>query len=98
MDQDVSDKFTAAESRMAALDARIAAAEVRVTAVETGAVKDREVVAGLVKDVAQLTADQKIQLEILKRLDAVAANPHFKIILAIVATALGSWAASKGLK
>ncbi len=52
----------------------------------------------LTKKLDALTGTQKLQLEILQRLDLVAANPNVKIILAIVATVLASWAASKGLK
>jgi len=52
----------------------------------------------LTKKLDSLTASQKLQLEILQRLDLVAANPNVKIILAILATVLASWAASKGLK
>ncbi len=98
MDQDVSDKFVTAETRMAALDARIAAAETRLTIVETEGVKDRTAITALAAKVDGLARDQKLQLEILTRLDAVAANPHIKLILAIVASVLGSWAAAKGLK
>jgi hypothetical protein len=44
-----------------------------------------------------LTSTQETQLAILSRLDKFAANPNIKIILAVLATALMSWAASKGL-
>ena len=44
-----------------------------------------------------LTTTQETQLAILGRLDKFAANPNIKIILAVLATALMSWAASKGL-
>ncbi len=91
MDQDVTDKF---------IDhgARIAALEVRATASELGAAKMESAMVELTKKVDSLTASQKLQLEILQRLDLVAANPNVKIILAILATVMASWAASKGLK
>lgn len=57
-----------------------------------------ESVTELTKKLDALTGTQKLQLEILQRLDLVAANPNVKIILAILATVLASWAASKGLK
>ncbi len=98
MEQDIADKFATAETRMAALDARIAAAETRLTVVESEGVKDRTALTALTAKVDALTRDQKLQLEILTRLDGVASNPHFKVILAIVASILGSWAAAKGLK
>ncbi len=84
MDADVSERF--------------AAVEVRLTAVEVGAAKMESAIVELTKKVDSLTATQELQLQILQRLDAVAANPHFKVILAIVATVLASWAASKGFK
>lgn len=45
-----------------------------------------------------LTKSNEIQLAILSRLDKVASNPHVKIVLAVIASAAMSWAASKGLK
>ena len=52
----------------------------------------------LAKEVAELKDTNALQLAILGRLDKFAANPNIKIILAVLATALMSWAASKGLK
>ena len=45
-----------------------------------------------------LTESQAVQLAVLARLDKIATNPHIKLILAVLATAAMSWAASKGLK
>ena len=98
MDQDIADKFSVAESRMAALDSRIATAEARLTIVEAEGAKDRTAISDLAKKVDDLTVSQKTQLEILQRLDAVAANPYVKVILSVLAMAAASWAASKGLK
>jgi hypothetical protein len=86
-----SDRFTALETRVTSVEAR-------TDTLEKGAVKTDTALMNLTKKVDDLTASQKLQLEILQRLDAVAANPNVKIILAIVATVLASWAASKGLK
>lgn len=80
------------------LETRVVSLEARVTAVEAGAVKMESAMVDLTKKVDSLTQSQKLQLEILQRLDAVAANPSVKIILAILATVMASWAASKGLK
>jgi hypothetical protein len=55
----------------------------------------REAVA---KEVQDLKDTNAMQLAILSRLDKVASNPHIKIILAVLAAAAMSWAASKGLK
>ncbi len=52
----------------------------------------------LAAKVDALGASQEVQLAILGRLDKIATNPHIKLILAVLATAAMSWAASKGLK
>ena len=52
----------------------------------------------LAAKVDALNASQELQLAILGRLDKIATNPHIKLILAVLATAAMSWAASKGLK
>lgn len=52
----------------------------------------------LAAKVDALTTTQATQLAILGRLDKVAANPHVKVILAVLAAAAVSWATSKGLK
>lgn len=107
MDTEISDKLTIIDGRVAvlegrtneaSLEVRVVALEVRVGAVEVDASRDRAQVGNLAKKVDELTVTQQTQLEILKRLDAITSNPHFKVILAVVATALASWAASKGLK
>jgi hypothetical protein len=54
--------------------------------------------ASLQSKVDALTQTQELQLSILTRLDKVTSNPQVKIILAVMATAAMSWAASKGLK
>ncbi len=91
MEQDVTDRFTAVELRISGVEGRVTAGEATDLRLETS-------VSELTKKLDALTATQKLQLEILQRLDLVAANPSVKIILAIVATVLASWAASKGLK
>lgn len=84
MDQDVAERFAANESRLASVEASQAKTDSAVTA--------------LTAKVDALSASQQVQLEILQRLDHVAANPLVKTVFAILAAAIASWAASKGLK
>ena len=51
----------------------------------------------LAKKVDGLDTKQDTQLAILTRLDKITSNPNVKIILAVLATAALSWAASKGV-
>jgi len=95
---DDTERFASIEGRLTVTEGRTTALEVRSDSLEKGAAKTETAITVLTKKVDDLTASQKLQLEILQRLDAVAANPSVKIILAIGATVLASWAASKGLK
>jgi len=52
----------------------------------------------LAKQVETLSATNETQLAILSRLDKIASNPTIKIIATVAATALTTWAASKGMK
>ena len=83
MDQDVSDMF--------------AAHDARITKVENGAVETKTAITDLAEKVTGLTLTQKTQLDILLRLDRVASNPHVKVIVMVLATVLGAWAANRGL-
>ncbi len=103
MEQEVADRFVAVETRLSAVEdgtslaaATAAKADAAATAAVAAVVRAEAAVVELTRKVDSLTVTQKTQLDILIRLDAVAANPHFKVILAIVATVLASWAASKG--
>lgn len=60
--------------------------------------QEREAREALATKVDELTTSQSVQLAILHRLDAITSNPQVKIILTIAATAMASWAASKGFK
>lgn len=93
-----------AEKGVEDLEARIGRTSSRVregsqTTLETESRLAQEIVARQATDAKldSLTASQETQLAILSRLDKFAANPNIKIILAVLATALMSWAASKGL-
>jgi len=56
--------------------------------------KTREAIAA---EVADLKATQALQLAILARLDKVASNPTVKVLGGMLATALVTWLASRGL-
>ncbi len=87
-----------AEAAAASAVSAVARAEESAKSAVEAVARAEAAVVELTRKVDSLTVTQKTQLDILIRLDAVAANPHFKVILAIVATVLASWAASKGFK
>ncbi len=98
MEQDVTDRFVAVDARITTIEGKVSNMDAATLAHYAEDAKMAVNVADLAKKIDALTSDQKLQLEILKRLDQVAANPNVKVILAILATVLASWAASKGFK
>lgn len=99
------DRVNAHDMRFAEQDARATNVSERVRGasqvdLEQAAqlVQERSAREELAAKVDSLTKTQDVQLAILSRLDKIAANPQVKIILAVGATALASWAASKGLR
>ena len=86
------------EERAARTSARVQGSSVVDLEHESQLAQERAAREELAAKVDALTASQTLQLAILGRLDKVATNPHVKLILAVLATAMMSWAASKGLK
>lgn len=101
----VKDRVTILEAHRNDTDMRIGRTSYRVQqASESDLAHESRLAAEIVArqaldaKVDSLTASQEAQLAILGRLDKIATNPHVKMILAVLATAAMSWAASKGFK
>jgi septal ring factor EnvC (AmiA/AmiB activator) len=101
----VKDRVALVETRVVDLEAARSRTSNRVREVsqsdlnqEAQLAQERSAREELAKQVASLAESNQVQLAILTRLDRLAANPHVKIILAVLATAATTWLASKGLK
>lgn len=94
----VKDRVSILETWRLTQDAR--ADECAERAKAAALVVDEEKVAreGLALKVAGLERDQKLQLDILSRLDTLTSNPRIKAIVGLLVTALITWLSTHGIK
>jgi len=94
----LKDRVTLLEAFRSEQDARATRASAGVRGLSNTDMAHEAAIASLTTKMDALSTTQDVQLAILGRLDKLASNPSVKIILTVAATAIASWAASRGLK